>query len=245
MRFFVTRKVTHIVFCWAELNTKSCGILHYRHCIPRQPFNHANQLISITLATSPRHSDHKPTSNKSPALTTAEKLVYKKIGKEFDSHESVNHSAGEYARGDVTTNTVESSFAILKRGLYGTFHNVSEQHLQRYANEFDFRWNPQKNNLRKLPSKAALTKKGSTKMATLPTLQEAERAILDVFKQRGTRSGESIKSIVLTDLMSGNPAPFRVDDLNAAIKSMHGKNWIDASSRDGFITLLDLGFAEV
>ena len=49
--------------------------------------------------------------------------------------------AGEYSRGNVTTNTVESSFAILKRGLYGTFHNVSEQHLQRYATEFDFRWN--------------------------------------------------------------------------------------------------------
>ena len=41
----------------------------------------------------------------------------------------------------MTTNEVESSFAILKRGLYGTFHNVSEQHLQKYANEFDFRWN--------------------------------------------------------------------------------------------------------
>lgn len=74
-------------------------------------------------------------------LTPLATKVYKKIGKEFDSHESVNHSAGEYVRGDVTTNTVESSFAILKRGLYGTFHNVSEQHLQRYANEFDFRWN--------------------------------------------------------------------------------------------------------
>ena len=49
--------------------------------------------------------------------------------------------AREYARGKVSTNTVESSFAILKRGLYGTFHNVSEQHLQRYATEFDFRWN--------------------------------------------------------------------------------------------------------
>ena len=36
---------------------------------------------------------------------------------------------------------MESSFAILKRGLYGTFHNVSEAHLQRYCNEFDFRWN--------------------------------------------------------------------------------------------------------
>lgn len=67
--------------------------------------------------------------------------VYNKVGKEFASHEKVNHSAGEYKRGDVTTNTVESSFAILKRGLYGTFHSVSEKHLQRYANEFDFRWN--------------------------------------------------------------------------------------------------------
>lgn len=82
-------------------------------------------------------------------------------------------------------------------------------------------------------------------MATLPSLQEAERAILDIFKQRGTRPGEIIKSIVLTDLMTGNPAQFRSDDLNAAIKSMHEKKWIDASSRNGFIKLLDLGFAEV
>lgn len=67
--------------------------------------------------------------------------VYDKAAKEFASHEKVNHSAREYKRGDVTTNTVESSFAILKRGLYGTFHSVSEQHLQRYADEFDFRWN--------------------------------------------------------------------------------------------------------
>jgi ISXO2-like transposase domain len=67
--------------------------------------------------------------------------AYKKLGKAFASHEVVNHSAKEYARGDVTTNTVESSFALLKRGLIGTFHSVSEQHLQRYATEFDFRWN--------------------------------------------------------------------------------------------------------
>jgi len=72
---------------------------------------------------------------------TDEASVYTKIGREFKSHGVVNHSAKEYARGDVSTNTVESSFAILKRGLYGTFHNVSEQHLQRYATEFDFRWN--------------------------------------------------------------------------------------------------------
>jgi transposase-like protein len=77
--------------------------------------------------------------DKKARLMTDDAKVYNKIGKHFASHESVNHSAKEYARGDVTTNTVESSFAILKRGLYGTFHSVSEKHLQRYANEFDFR----------------------------------------------------------------------------------------------------------
>jgi transposase-like protein len=74
-------------------------------------------------------------------LMTDEASVYTKIGREFAEHGIVNHSAGEYSRDDITTNTVESSFAILKRGLYGTFHHVSEAHLQRYATEFDFRWN--------------------------------------------------------------------------------------------------------
>ena len=74
-------------------------------------------------------------------LMTDQASVYTKIGEGFASHQFVNHSAGEYARGDVTTNTVESSFAILKRGLYGTFHSVSEKHLSRYLSEFDFRWN--------------------------------------------------------------------------------------------------------
>jgi hypothetical protein len=53
----------------------------------------------------------------------------------------VNHTAQEYARGNVTTNTVEGYFSILKRGLVGTFHHVGEQHLQRYVREFDFRYN--------------------------------------------------------------------------------------------------------
>jgi transposase-like protein len=74
-------------------------------------------------------------------LMTDQASVYIKIGKEFAQHSSVNHNKGEYVRGDVTTNTVESSFAVFKRGLYGIFHSVSEQHLQRYADEFDFRWN--------------------------------------------------------------------------------------------------------
>jgi len=80
------------------------------------------------------------------ALMTDESKVYTKAGKKFASHETVNHSQEEYARGDVTTNTVEGSFALLKRGLNGTFHSVSEQHLQRYATEFDYRWNTRQAN---------------------------------------------------------------------------------------------------
>ena len=73
-------------------------------------------------------------------LMTDESSVYKKVGREFAEHGIVTHSAGEYARGGVSTNTIESSFAILKRGL----HHVSEKHLQRYATDFDFRWNHRK-----------------------------------------------------------------------------------------------------
>lgn len=78
------------------------------------------------------------------ALMTDEAAIYKKIGTAYASHDSVNHGRDEYVnmiRPWIHTNTVESSFAILKRGLMGTFHSVSEQHLQRYAHEFDFRWN--------------------------------------------------------------------------------------------------------
>ncbi len=75
------------------------------------------------------------------ALMSDESRIYTKAGERFASHETVNHGQEEYARGDVTTNTVEGSFALLKRGLTGTFHSVSETHLQRYCNEFDFRWN--------------------------------------------------------------------------------------------------------
>ncbi len=56
----------------------------------------------------------------------------------------MNHSAKEYARGDVTTNTVEGLFSLLKRGVMGTFHHVSKKHLHRYVAEFEFRYNSRK-----------------------------------------------------------------------------------------------------
>jgi transposase-like protein len=57
------------------------------------------------------------------------------------THETINHGAAEFVRDDVTTNGIESVFAVLKRGIYGTFHHVSEKHLARYVDEFTFRLN--------------------------------------------------------------------------------------------------------
>ena len=75
-------------------------------------------------------------------LMTDDSSVYPKVGKEFSGFGSVNHSAGEYVRADFWyTNTVESYFALLKRGVMGSFHSVSEARLYRYLAEFDFRHN--------------------------------------------------------------------------------------------------------
>jgi transposase-like protein len=74
-------------------------------------------------------------------VMTDEGAVAKKIGGEFAKHSTVNHGAGEYVRGDAHTNTIEGYFSIFKRGVYGTFHHVSQQHLKRYLAEFDFKYN--------------------------------------------------------------------------------------------------------
>ncbi len=55
-------------------------------------------------------------------------------------HRAVNHSKGEYGRGDIYTNSVEGFFSIFKRGMRGIYQHCGEQHLQRYLNEFDFRY---------------------------------------------------------------------------------------------------------
>lgn len=74
-------------------------------------------------------------------LMTDESRLYPVVGREFASHETVNHSAKEYARGDVTTNTVETYFSVFKRGMRGTYQHCKEKHLHRYLAEFDFRFN--------------------------------------------------------------------------------------------------------
>lgn len=78
----------------------------------------------------------------SARIVTDENPSYRGLVNEFaGGHETVCHSAKEYARGDVNTNTAESSFALIKRGLIGVYHAVSKEHLHRYLAEYDFRWN--------------------------------------------------------------------------------------------------------
>jgi len=74
-------------------------------------------------------------------LQTDESRLYTKVGTKFAAHETVNHSAKEYARGDVTTNTVEGFFSIFKRGMKGVYQHCGEKHLHRYLAEYDFRFN--------------------------------------------------------------------------------------------------------
>ena len=74
-------------------------------------------------------------------LMTDEHKKFRKIGKQYASHEVVNHSIKEYARGNVNTNTIEGVFSIFKRGMTGVYQHCDSSHLHRYLAEFDFRYN--------------------------------------------------------------------------------------------------------
>lgn len=75
------------------------------------------------------------------ALFTDESPLYKSVGKELADHQTTKHSAGEYVRGEVHSNTVENYFSVFKRGMRGTYQHCAEKHLHRYLAEFDFRYN--------------------------------------------------------------------------------------------------------
>jgi transposase-like protein len=95
------------------------------------PSAHADTVVKIVRENIARET----------RLHTDESKLYTKVGREFAAHETVNHARKEYARGDVTTNTVESYFAVFKRGMRGVYQHCSEKHLHRYLAEFDFRYN--------------------------------------------------------------------------------------------------------
>lgn len=77
--------------------------------------------------------------DRSATLNTDSYAVYRKPGQDFAAHETVDHGAGEYVRGDAHVNTAEGYFSQLKRSIDGTHHHVSERHLDRYLAEFDYR----------------------------------------------------------------------------------------------------------
>ncbi|MBK6895899.1 MAG: IS1595 family transposase [Alphaproteobacteria bacterium] len=75
------------------------------------------------------------------ALHTDESNLYKKVGQEYGDHKTVKHTAGQYVNKGVHVNSCENYFSIFKRGMRGVYQHCKEKHLQRYLNEFDFRYN--------------------------------------------------------------------------------------------------------
>lgn len=119
--------------------------------------DHKQKVVALVERNGRVRAFHVPTVNirtlkpilegqisKDARLMTDSATMYRKMGKSFKSHEYVDHTHKEYARGDVTTNTVEGFFGILKRGIHGNYQHVSPAHLYRYVNEFSFRYNYRK-----------------------------------------------------------------------------------------------------
>lgn len=102
------------------------------HSAPMEPVNAKNLRAAMEQVVSPDAN-----------IVTDELPSYIPATKGFAGHFTVVHGRDEYVRKEDGrhTNTAESYFALLKRGLYGTFHQVSKKHLHRYCNEFSFRWN--------------------------------------------------------------------------------------------------------
>lgn len=121
---------------------------------PKGGYRHKHAVLSLVERGGQVRSVHVPDvkagtvvpivnaniSKEARVMTDDASTYYKKI-KGFASHETVNHAAGEYVRGDVSTNTVESYFSVFKRGMRGTYQHCDERHLHRYLSEFDFRHN--------------------------------------------------------------------------------------------------------
>ena len=99
--------------------------------------------------------------DKSAHLMTDKSMSHMSIGKQFADHSAVNHSAKEYARGDVHSNTAESFSSILERTRIGVFHYMSDLHLHRYLNEASFRWS------HRVPERITI-KKGKRKIKWSP-----------------------------------------------------------------------------
>jgi transposase-like protein len=99
----------------------------------------ARVVANVTAKTLPTHL--LAMVDTAARLMTDERPSYKRVGREYASHETVHHKSGEYVRGNVTTNRIEGFFAGLKRQINGTHHAVSKKHLHRYVSEVEFKYN--------------------------------------------------------------------------------------------------------
>ena len=86
----------------------------------------------------------RATDEKVSLVATDENPAYKFVRAGMP-HQTVGHARGEYVRGNVHTNSIESFWALLKRGIVGNYHNVSKKYLPFYLNEFGYRFNNRKN----------------------------------------------------------------------------------------------------
>jgi hypothetical protein len=103
------------------------------------------QVIENTDAVTLNKFVRKAVSGSVNLVATDEHLGYDQLKAGGFPHETITHSAGEYVRGQVHTNNIEGFWSLLKRGIVGTFHNVSADYLPLYLNEFSFRHNNRKN----------------------------------------------------------------------------------------------------
>ncbi len=118
----------------AEKKTPVIALVERKGRVKSKPVDHVD---AKHLKGEIRESVH-PSSR----IMTDDWPAYRGIGESFElGHHVIRHSLKKYVRGDVYTNTAESFFALLKRGVHGTFHHVSKKHLGRYCDEFSFRWN--------------------------------------------------------------------------------------------------------
>ena len=83
--------------------------------------------------------------NKQATVITDSLISYKGLDREYKLHEVVNHIEEEFVKeGNIHTNSIEGAFGLLKRGIIGIYHQVSVKHLERYCDEFAYRYNSRK-----------------------------------------------------------------------------------------------------
>jgi transposase-like protein len=180
---------------WADLSTATRPSMNLPSWVAERWLNRWFSFAKSQLAV-----DHRTVRevvgqhlNPESRLVTDGAQHYKFFMPTPQQHESVDHSKGEYVRGDLYTNTLEGFFSILKRGLVGTYQLVSEEHLHRYLAEFDFRMNTrEKLGINDILRAAVALKAGKGKRLTYRTTDS---------RRAHTRSSQ--------DLLDGDRVPWR------------------------------------